>query len=413
MARCEHAIWVLFGAVSVISVAHDRVYAGAFGVDEQGAVAMGRANAFAAQADDPSALFFNPAGIGQLHGTQISIGTTLINPSTTFENTATGGVTDTVNALFYPVTLYAVHEIRHGLHAGLGVFTPFGLSTEWPADWEGRYVTTVSAINSYYFNPNITWSPSPHFRLGAGVSYVPSSVTLKNKLDLTSFTLPDGESEVAADGDGWGYNLAALAALPGQNSIGVSFRSAVKIEYTGDVTTEPATLLGPPQDVRSSITLPPMLTIGLATRAIDPVTLEVDFQWVGWSTIQTINIDFVNSSSPDVSTLYAWQDSYSLRFGAEHADGPITLRAGYAYDLTPVPPDTIDPSIPDSDKHTFALGGGYRFGKSTIDVAYMFIRSNDRRVDHTIVPAGGPPFPQEGKYSARTHEVGISVGYQF
>jgi long-subunit fatty acid transport protein len=54
------------------------VYAGGFAIDEQGAAAMGRANAFSAQADDPSALFYNPAGIGQLEGTEISVGTTFI-----------------------------------------------------------------------------------------------------------------------------------------------------------------------------------------------------------------------------------------------------------------------------------------------------------------------------------------------
>ena len=152
--------------IGLLGVADSVVYAGAFGLDEQGAAAMGRANAFAAQADDPTALFYNPAGIGQLSGTQISVGTTLIVPSTTFENANSGISTDTKAALFYPSTLYLVHEIRHDLHVGLGIFTPFGLSTEWPSDWEGRYATTFSEINTYYFNPNIAWSPSPQFHLG-------------------------------------------------------------------------------------------------------------------------------------------------------------------------------------------------------------------------------------------------------
>jgi long-chain fatty acid transport protein len=311
------------------------------------------------------------------------------------------------------MTFYAVHEIFPALHVGLGVFTPFGLSTEWPSDWEGRYVTTFSEINTYYFNPNIEWSPNPRFHLATGISYVPSSVTLRNKLDLSGIPLPDGESEVTADGDGWGYNVAALASFPGSNNVGISFRSAVKIDYAGDASSEPSAVLGPPQAVRSSLTLPPMLTVGLANRAIKDVTLEADLQWVGWSKVRSITIDFVNPLAPDVTTVYNWQDSYSLRFGAEHSRGAMTLRAGYAYDATPVPSDTIDPSIPDSDKHTVSFGGGYRLGKATIDAAYMFIRSNDRNVDHTITPVAGPPFVQRGKYSARTHELGVGVTYRF
>jgi len=408
----SRSLLALLMTVGTLSVTDSTVYAGAFGLDEQGAAAMGRANAFAAQADDTTALFYNPAGIGQLHGTQISLGTTFIAPSTTLKNTSSDVTTDTTAALFYPGTLYIVHEIRHDLHAGLGVFTPFGLSTEWPSDWEGRYATTFSEINTYYFNPGITWSPRPQFHVAAGISYVPSSVTLRNKLDLTSLSLPDGESEVTADGDGWGYNVAALASLPGQTSLGVSFRSSVKIDYTGQATSEPSALLGPPQAIHSSLTLPPILTIGLANQALEAVTLEVDLQWVGWSTIQSIDIDFDDPALTDVPTTKNWTDSYSLRFGAEHSHGPITLRAGYAYDMTPVPSDTIEPSLPDSDKHTFALGGGYRFGNATIDVAYMFIRSNDRTVNN-IVTTATTPFAQQGSYSTHTHEVGIGVSYRF
>jgi long-chain fatty acid transport protein len=374
---------------------------------------MGRANAFAAQSDDPSALFYNPAGIGQLQGTQVSLATTLIAPSTTFENAGSGQTTSTTAVLFYPTTFYAVHEILPVLHVGLGMFTPFGLSTEWPSDWEGRYVTTFSEINTYYFNPNIEWSPNPRLHLAAGISYVPSSVTLRNKLDLSSIPLPDGESEVKADGDGWGYNVAALVTLPGANNVGVSFRSAVKVDYTGDASSEPSAVLGPPQAVRSSLTLPPMLTVGLANRAIKDITLEADVQWVGWSQVRSITIDFVNPLAPDVTNVYNWQDSYSLRFGAELSNGPMTLRAGYAYDMTPVPADTIDPSIPDSDKHAFSIGAGYRLGAATIDMAYMFIRSNDRNVDHTITPVAGPPFVQQGKYSAHTQELGLGISYRF
>src|SRR3990172_5583924 len=152
--------------LSLMSLTCD-AYGGGFAVDEQGVAAMGRANAFAAQADDPTALFYNPAGIGQLHGTQFSLGTTLISPSTTLESVGSTLSTDTTAALFYPSTLYVTHEIRRDLHVGLGVFTPYGLSTEWPSTWEGRYLTTFSEINTYYINPNIAWSPTARVRRSA------------------------------------------------------------------------------------------------------------------------------------------------------------------------------------------------------------------------------------------------------
>ncbi len=413
MMRIHHSpIMIILATFSAISVAHGVAYAGGFGLDEQGAAAMGRANAFAAQADDPTALFYNPAGIGQLHGTQFSLGTTLISPSTTFESASSALSRDTNAALFYPSTLYVTHEIRRDLHVGLGVFTPFGLSTEWPFDWEGRYLTTFSEINTYYINPNIAWSPSARVRVAAGISYVPSSVTLRSKVELTP--LPDGDSEIKATGDGWGYNVALLASLPAQTSLGVSFRSAVNVDYHGDGTFSPSAILGPPQPVRSSLTLPPILTVGLANHSWDRLTLEADAQWVGWTSVDKITIDFTDPASPfpDVATPKDWRNSYSLRFGVERQLDPLTVRAGYAYDSTPIPPETIDPSLPDANKHTLAIGGGYKLGEATIDLAYMFILSRDRHVENTL-PTGGTPFDHRGRYSTLVHELGIGLRYHF
>ncbi len=407
MIRTSRSACAALAVLSTIGVADKMAYAGAFGLDEQGAVAMGRANAFTAQADDPTALYYNPAGIGQLHGTQLSLGTTLITPSTTFESASTTLSTDTTAALFYPPTLYVAHEVRDNLHVGLGVFTPFGLSTEWPSDWEGRYLTTFSAINTYYLNPNIVWSSRSGVHLAAGISYVPSSVTLRSKLELTP--APDGDSEIKVDGDGWGYNLALLAALPARSSIGLSFRSAVKIDYTGNATFSP---LGLSDGVRSSLTFPPILTIGIANHPSDQTVLEADVQWVGWSSIDKITIDFSDPTSTDVETPKNWKDRYSLRLGAERSGEHLALRAGYAWDVTPIPSETIDPSLPDSDKHTFAIGMGYLFHQAKIDLAYMYIVSRDRSVVNTL-QTGGTPFDHRGKYSTKTHEVGIGVTYRF
>ncbi len=409
MAKIRRLICVALGIIIAISVAHSRAYAAAFAVDEQGAAAMGRANAFSAQANDPSALFYNPAGIGQLHGTQVSVGTTLIAPTTTFMSLSTNNSTDTEPALFYPPTLYITHEVHPNVHAGLGIFVPFGLSTEWPGDWEGRYLTTFSEINTIYINPNVVWNSTSWLHIAAGLSYVPSSVTLRSKLELTPS--PDGDAEIQADGDGWGYNLAILADLSTRNTLGISFRSAVKVDYTGDGTFTP---LGLSDQVRSSLTFPPTLTLGIAHHPFDWLTLEADWQWVGWSTVDKIAIDFADPAFPiaDVETPKNWENSSSLRLGVERIFERSTLRAGYAYDMTPIPSETIDPSLADADKHTFSIGGGHRFDRATIDVAYMFIVSKDREVANTL-PTGGTPFDHRGKYSTRFHELGVGFSYRF
>lgn len=387
------------------------VFAGGFAVDEQGAAAMGRANAFSAQADDPSALFYNPAGIGQLEETEISLGATFMMVPVTFDSDVTGESTESETGMFFPPTVYITHPIRPHFHVGLGIFVPYGLSTEWPSDWEGRYSTTFSEINAYYMNPSVAWSPTDRLHIAAGISYVPSDVTLRNKMELTP--APDGEVEVSGTGNGLGYNLAILAALPGNNQIGISYRSPVKIEFDGDADFSfPDPSLNFDVGISSDLTLPPSLVVGLAHRALELYTFEFDVQWTGWSRFRKITIAFDDPSIPDSVSEKKWKDTYAFRVGVERQTAALVLRAGYAFDQTPVPSDTLDPSVPDADKHSFSFGGGYRWGRTKIDLAYMLILFNDRKVENTF-QTGGTPFVQNGTYSTTVHEVGVSIGYSF
>ena len=56
----------------------------AFRILDQGAAATGQGDAFAAQADDPSALFYNPAGMTQLPGVQVYVGTLIVGGNISF-----------------------------------------------------------------------------------------------------------------------------------------------------------------------------------------------------------------------------------------------------------------------------------------------------------------------------------------
>ena len=83
MKKCCFAGWIAILSVFLLPLV---AFAGGFGLNEQGAKATGMANAFAAQADDPTAVYFNPAGIVQLEGTQVSIGTSFVMPQAKFES---------------------------------------------------------------------------------------------------------------------------------------------------------------------------------------------------------------------------------------------------------------------------------------------------------------------------------------
>src|SRR6058998_4125509 len=74
----------------MLAVFCGEAYAGGFSFTEHGAAASGKANAFTGEANDPSAIFYNPAGITQLPGTQFMIGTSIVKLDSTFRSSTSG-----------------------------------------------------------------------------------------------------------------------------------------------------------------------------------------------------------------------------------------------------------------------------------------------------------------------------------
>lgn len=106
------------------------VWGSGYAVYTQGASALAQGNAVAAHLDDPAAIFFNPALIGRLPGTQVQVGTTLIHASREFgSDLNSNNLEEETN--HFPGTLYVTHRFNSKFSAGLGIFSPFGLGSEW------------------------------------------------------------------------------------------------------------------------------------------------------------------------------------------------------------------------------------------------------------------------------------------
>ena len=53
----------------------------------------------------------------------------------------------------------------------------------------------------------------------------------------------------------------------------------------------------------------------------------------------------------------------------------MKLRAGYIYDLTPVPDASFDPQVPDANRHIFTVGQDLKIWRFTLGIAYNYILS--------------------------------------
>ena len=386
-------------------------FAGGFLIYDRDAAATAMANAYTAQADRPSAIFFNPAGINQLEGTQVSAAGVIVIPSTTYRDPSTGHKTDMEHHTFVLPNFFITHKINDKFAAGFGLFCPFGLTTDWPDNWEGRYISTFAELKTYFLNPVISWQVHPKLSLAAGFNYVYSELKLKKAMDFSIFGQPDGKTNISGDGHGYGFNMGLLYHITEHIDLGISYRSRVNMEYDGDAQFNniPGFLgtMFQNGDVSVDITLPSILALGLAVTPFEKWTFEFDFYWVDWSVYKELSADFENPNTPDETVPRDWHDTYSFAIGAKYQlSKSIVLRGGYMFDTEAVPEKTLDPVLPDSNSHLVSFGVGYQHEGFSFDVGYRAIFFEDRSTHNNIQGFNG-------EYESFYHIIAINLQYVF
>ncbi|MFP4082813.1 MAG: OmpP1/FadL family transporter [Candidatus Aminicenantes bacterium] len=439
---------VFFGMISFTQGAGFLIY-------EHGATAMAMGGAFVALANDPSAVFHNPAGIAWLKGTQISLGTTLITsrgslslphwPDPSFQSI------DQESQWFYPSTFYITHEISENVVAGFGFFSPYGLGTKWPEDYPLKYISISDDMKTFIFNPSLAFKLNENLSVGFGVSYIYSTLSFEmvehEELDLGPLVgLPvsilstiDIPVTLEASGSGWGLNAGAL--YKGEKfSFGFNWRGGFNIDYTGDLALAspqvqipspydqmiPAELIAsyiPDEgDASTTFSFPHILGLGAAFDLTERLTLSADVHYVLWSTFDEYVVDIEvpiavpGAEFADKQVKENWDDSFVFRGGLQYwVSDNFALRGGVLYDQTPQPVETMDPVLPDADRWAFTGGFGFKSGSLVIDVAYQYEPFKDRTSPNRNIlvhPLLGVNLG-EGTYSTTAHLIGVSLGFIF
>ena len=419
--------------VCVALVWTSSVFASGFQINEHGAKAMGMGGAFVAQASDPSAIFFNPAGLGFQKGFSAMLGATLIMPTTT--HTTLGGVsTDMESQVFYPPNAYITYGLDSRWSFGIGFMAPYGLGTKWPTDWPGQRLAVETELQSFYINPAVSFRPIDELSIGVGFSYIFSNVSLTRRVGVTPTitpAVPDGMVDLSADGTSYDFSVGVLYKPVKEFSIGASYRHSAEVDYEGDATfTNMPTITVPgvgPVNLqpyfpggtgKTTITMPNQGWLGVAVSPWDPFTMEADFQWTRWSTYEELAIDipvgpvFPPAPFPGGRPLQGpstsvknWYDVFIARVGGEYRWEKVALRLGVIYDFTPQPTKSVEPLLPDASRWEGTIGLGYKFSKAfAVDIAYQFIMFQDR-----VLTADQNSFP--GTYESSANLFGLDLTY--
>jgi long-chain fatty acid transport protein len=384
-----------------------------------GASALAQGNAFAARADDASAIAFNPAGLTQLQRPEVSLGMSIVYPKVEYHGiNINEGVREkmdtTINTI--PNLYIASPIITNKLSAGLGITVPYGLSGKWDEDGFSRFVVTEFDLKIINVNPTLAFKPFPSLSLGVGLNYYYAESELSSRV-FQGIGNPEGFRTLDIKGDAFGYNAGILWNITPHHNIGVSFRSKADIDFKGKLNVR--NLIGPVTSISSrsktTVTIPEMLTFGYAYRHGTLWSIEADVQWTNWSRFDILKIE---ASPPlgDIEDVRKWENTLGFALGGEYQlNEAVKVRGGYAFHETPVPRETFEPSVPQSSRHALFTGLEYRWGKKRntwLDFAYGIIFYERRTIDNQV----GEEVPGEtidGRYDLLTHIFAINFNYRF
>ncbi|MEF3255454.1 MAG: outer membrane protein transport protein [Deferribacterales bacterium] len=420
-----------FLILAISGLCASTVLANGFQINEQGAKALGMGGAFVAQADDPSAVYFNPAGISFLEGKQLSLGLSPIAPRATFDSdgkttavTKKGDIdTDGEKQTFYIPNFYYTQKIGDKLGIGIGIFSNFGLATDWPDDWESRFTSTNAEIVTLSFNPNISYKLSNKLSIAGGVVIQKMDVTLENRVIIggSSPNFAEGHTKLEADSTSYGWNVGILFKPTENLSFGASYRSKIKQELEGTATTTKVSdgSILDKDNGKADLTLPDIAYIGVAWTN-KTWTFELDGQWTGWSSYDKLRVDFdtAHLTKTYIEKPKQWKDVWAIRFGTQYKlNDTVALRAGIIRDYSPISDEYLDPLVPSGDRWLYTAGIGLNFGRLTVDLAYNYLKDEDRYYDNIngdiyagSIKVGHVTGTFKDVYA---HIFGINVSYRF
>lgn len=415
--------WVM-SMTFLLLVSHpDRVEAAGYALVQQGTAAMAQGNAFVAEANDPSAIYYNPAGLNQLKRPEFYTCTVINYPNR--EYFGAGGYWSETSPRFYDSgAFYLAVPFQERVAAGLGFFAPFGLGSDWPAAWRGRYIATYSRLKTYNLNPVLSIKILDHLSVAGGVNFLWSDVRLRKRVPVIPGL--DGESDLVGTGHGLGGNFGILYEPLKGVKLGLSYRSQIFVQHRGHLHLNlPPVVPGVPRvtEGTAKVTYPASVTFGVSVSRLAPFTFNVDATWTGWSSYDRLVVRLENPipvngvPATRIVTEKNWRDAWALRFGMNYQlKENLKLRAGYTFDMTPVPASTLEPQVPDANRHIFAVGSELKVWRLTLGLAYNFILFEERRKNNQYATNGVPlpeAFQVNGKYRSHVHSLGLSSSIKF
>jgi long-chain fatty acid transport protein len=385
--------------------------AAGFAIMEAGSKATALGGAFVAQADDPSSMFYNPAGNATNDKFTIMIGDTLIPFSQKLEGAdpfpGSGYNVQEKKQIFFPPNFYIVAPVAKGFNLSLGAWFPYGLSTAWedPDSFRGRFLSQRVDLRTYSLSLQASVAVTDWLSVGAGPELRIGDVKLQRNVPLFNPFNNRFVDAAHADivGDGFQNTVTWAAGIQikpcPRLRLGITYHAKSNIDYTGFATFYSLDTGNPqlngafaaqvpvnvpvPASVR--IQYPSLTMFGVSYDICPQLRIEVDGNYTTWDVFDatTLKFDAVNGKKiPDTVLPHHWDNAWTIRTGLNYQATPsLNVGIGYVYDQTPQPDEDVSPLLPDASRNGYSIGAGLKFGSSTLEVSNLFLFFHDRNTN--------------------------------
>jgi len=431
----------------------------AFGLNEIGSCALARGFATtSAPCDDGSSIYWNPGAIPKTQGLTALAGVAAISLDGDFtQDTTLKRYGMDVSTEWVP-HLFANYRTSGSFAYGLGVYVPYGLTSQWRDDFPGRFSALKASLHTVYVQPNISYALSDDWSVGLGPVFGFSSVELVQGVDLSQLKTPVGptfgqlgipkrtefaRATLKGNTTAFGVNLGIHGRVNQSWEVGARFLSQMYFKYddadatfqqigTGLVLaannplglpggTPVDSVLAPQfrsggalvaQKVQTRIMHPAQVQFGVAYNGFQNTTISVDYAWVGWKSFKELPVDFQGGATDKV-LFENYNNTSALRLGVEHRyTGGAAIRAGVAATASAAPDVTVTPLLPEQDRAYGSIGGRYPINKTlAVDGAFSHIFTPGRRgrIDERTSPTQTADQLNTGAYSLHANILSISL----
>jgi len=374
-----------------------------FRLPNQDPEAIARGNAFAATADDPSAIYYNPAGITQLEGQNVRAGIYLLSPGVDYESPS--GAKASVNSDFKPVPqfYYVFSPKDFPLSFGLGLYAPYGLSLDWGQNNPFRIEAEKGELTYLTINPVVAYEILPNLSIGVGPTINYSDANFQQGIGL----FPGDQFKVEGSGWDYGFNAGIRWQPLAEWAFGINYRYKTTVDYKGSAETSPSPPLPASTSANASIKFPQFVVGGISFRPTTNWNFEFDLDWTDWSTVRQIAIQ--GTAFGTVTLPLNYRSSFMYEFGATRQLGKgYFVSLGYFYSENSSPDHDYNPIIPDTTLHLGGIGVGHKGQRWDWAVAYQFGYDPGRTV------TGDQSYPlANGTYHQLNHAINVAVTFKF